>query len=93
MKKLLLISAATILVSCSQESDSKGQQTVEDCNCKVEHWLRIPVPNQMGVFTWELIYAEPIEFDCINDVSGVFYPAANANYNQDKIVCEELDKK
>jgi len=84
--KLFLIALAFGLMSstCSEEE----RTTVpEDCNCEVQHYLYVPNVGHAGG-NYQLQYSESIEFDCINNQTGVYYPVSNMNYNYDKIVCE-----
>lgn len=81
--KLLLITLAFGMMSgtCSEE-----EQTAE-CDCEVQHYLYVPNVGHAGG-NYELQYSEPIDFDCINNETGVYYPVSNINYNYDKVVCE-----
>jgi len=84
--KLFLIALAFGLMSstCSEEERTIAP---EDCNCEVQHYLYVPNVGHLGG-NYQLQYSENIDFDCINNEFGVYYPVSNVNYNYDKIVCE-----
>jgi len=82
--KIILIALAFGLMSstCSEE-----ETVTEDCNCEVQHYLYVPNVGHLGG-SYQLQYSESIDFDCVNNEFGVYYPVSNVNYNYDKIVCE-----
>jgi len=81
---IILFVLTTLLFSCSA---NKTETLPSDCNCEVGHYLYVPNVGHPGG-TYQLQYAEPIDFDCINEQSGVYYPVSNVNYNYDKVTCE-----
>lgn len=85
MKTKLLLIALTcwlMLSGCSAE-----ERVANDCNCVEEFYLKRPVVGGSG-YTYEFIFSQPIEFDCINGETGVYYPVSNVNYNTAKVICE-----
>jgi len=84
--KIILIALAFGLMSstCSEEERTTAPG---DCNCEVQHYLYVPNVGHLGG-SYQLQYSESIDFDCINNEFGVYYPVSNVNYNYDKIVCE-----
>lgn len=87
MKTLLSILALTFLVGCSASEDNTSTVIEENCDCVEEFYLRSPYVGGGG-FTYEFIFSQPINFDCVNDTWGVYYPVSNQNYNMAKVVCE-----
>ncbi len=85
MKTKLLLIALTVwlmLSSCSAE-----ERVINDCNCVEEFYLRRPIVGSSG-FTYEFVFSQPIEFDCLNEEFGFYYPVSNVNYNYAKVECE-----
>jgi len=83
--KLLLITLAFGLMSSTCSTDE--QTETAECDCEVQHYLYVPNVGHAGG-NYQLQYSESIDFDCINNQTGVYYPVSNMNYNYDKIVCE-----
>jgi len=85
MKTKFLLLLLVILSGCSASDDSRI--TGNDCDCVEEFYLRRPYVGGGG-FTYEFIFSNPIEFDCINNEFGYYYPVSNINYNYAKVNCE-----
>lgn len=82
--KLLFIGLTLFLMLCSCSAEKASENR---CDCREEFYLQRPIVGGSG-FTYEFIYASPIDFDCVNDEYGFYYPVSNVNYNTAKVVCE-----
>jgi len=85
MKIKLLLLLLVILSGCSASDDSRT--TGPECDCVEEFYLRRPYVGGGG-FTYEFMFSNPIDFDCVNNAWGEYYPVSNVNYNYAKIKCE-----
>jgi hypothetical protein len=85
MKTKILLLLFVILSGCSASDDSRVTGT--ECDCVEEFYLRRPYVGGGG-FTYEFIFSNPIEFDCINNEFGYYYAVSNLNYNYAKVNCE-----
>jgi len=85
MKTKFLLLLLVILSGCSASDDARITGT--ECDCVEEFYLRRPYVGGGG-FTYEFIFSNPIEFDCINNEFGYYYPVSNLNYNYAKVNCE-----
>jgi len=86
-KALIIVCLFALLINISCSASENKTETPEDCNCEVQHYLYVPNVGHLGG-SYQLQYSESIDFDCINNEFGVYYPVSNVNYNYDKIVCE-----
>lgn len=82
--KLLLITLAFGLMSstCSTE-----EEPITDCNCEIGYYLYTPHVGGGGG-TYVLQFTQPIDFDCVNESYGDYFPVSNINYNYAKVECE-----
>jgi hypothetical protein len=85
MKTIKLLFIALLFAGCSASDDSRVTGT--ECDCVEEFYLRRPYVGGGG-FTYEFIFSNPIEFDCINNAWGEYYQVSNINYNYAKVNCE-----
>ncbi len=85
MKIKLLLLLLVILSGCSASDDNRVTGT--ECDCVEEFYLRRPYVGGGG-FTYEFMFSNPIEFDCVNNSWGEYYPVSNINYNYAKVNCE-----
>jgi len=85
MKTIKLLFIALLFVGCSASDDTRITGT--ECDCVEEFYLRRPYVGGGG-FTYEFMFSNPIEFDCVNNAWGEYYPVSNINYNYAKVNCE-----
>ena len=82
--KLLLIALAFGLMSSTCSND---EPIVNECDCEIGYYLYTPYVGGGGG-TYNLQFTQPIDFDCVNDTYGEYYPVSNVNYNYAKVECE-----
>jgi hypothetical protein len=81
--KLLLIALAFGLMSSTCSND---EPIVNECDCEIGYYLYTPYVGGGGG-TYNLQFTQPIDFDCVNDAYGEYYPVSNVNYNYAKVEC------
>lgn len=82
--KLLLITLALGLMSSTCSND---EPAVDTCDCELQHYLYVPNVGGGGG-SYQLQFVEQIDFDCLNQEYGFYYPVSNVNYNYDKVICD-----
>lgn len=80
--KLLLTALAFGLMSSTCSNDTEPNP----CDCEVAYYLYTPNVGGSGG-NYVLQFTQPIDFDCINDEYGFYYPVSNPNYNYAKVEC------
>ena len=82
--KLILLLLAFSLMSSTCSED---EPIVNNCDCEASYYLYTPVVGGLG---GEYVYqfSEAIDFDCINESYGEYFPVSNINYNYAKVECE-----
>lgn len=83
--KILLLALAFALMSSTCSNDE--EPAVETCDCELQHYLYVPNVGGGGG-NYEFQYSEQIDFDCVANEYGFYYPVSNVNYNYDKVVCD-----
>jgi hypothetical protein len=82
--KIMLIALAFGLMSSTCSND---EPIVNECDCEIGYYLYTPYVGGGGG-TYNLQFTQPIDFDCVNDTYGEYYPVSNVNYNYAKVECE-----
>jgi hypothetical protein len=87
MKTKLILLLLFIFASCSKEDEKELQKTALGCDCEISYYLFIPDVGGTQQGTYEFMYSEDIDFDCVNNDFGDYFVVSNANYNRGKIEC------
>jgi hypothetical protein len=84
MKTIKLLLLALLFVGCStQEEEPQGL-----CDCEKQYYLWRPNVGSGSGYVYEYLFSESIQYDCINQPTGIYIEVSNVNYNRYKIVCE-----
>lgn len=82
--KLLLIALAFGLMS---STCSDAEPVAETCDCEIGYYLYTPHVGGGGG-NYALQFTQPIDFDCVNEAYGDYFPVSNVNYNYAKVECD-----
>jgi hypothetical protein len=82
--KLLLIALAFGLMSSTCSNDDP---VGNECDCEIGYYIYTPYVGGGGG-TYNLQFTQPIDFDCVNETYGDYFPVSNVNYNYAKVECD-----
>jgi hypothetical protein len=82
--KLLLIALAFGLMSSTCSNDDP---VGNECDCEIGYYIYTPYVGGGGG-TYNLQFTQPIDFDCVNETYGNYFPVSNVNYNYAKVECD-----
>lgn len=86
-KLILLLLAFTLMSSTCSKEDEPLQRNSFGCDCEISYYLYTPDVGGTQQGTYEFMYSEDIDFNCVNNTFGNYFVVSNANYNRAKIEC------